>query len=919
MFNADFGKTSSRMEHQQLHPFENLPKRRKLDHGDSTRLLSHDDYTVGWVCALSLEAAAAMGMLDKVHPALNSHPCDSNSYTLGSINNHNVVIACLPSGLYGTTSAATVASNMFISFGSIRHLLMVGIGGGAPSAASDIRLGDVVVSIPTPRFEGVVQYDYGKTIGEGRFERTGTLNKPSTSLLTAVSNLRAENLRGGSQIPILMSEMLARNPQMGTAYKSPGPHKDLLFVSDYEHDQAKPTCELCDRERLVARSTRGDDRPVVRPLRPDSIGEPATELNILCFEMEAAGLMDNFPCLVIRGVSDYSDSHKKKEWQCYAAATAAAYAKQLLATISVSGPGHVPESAVPRSITAAAHRASMMDALRFDQLESRQTTIKSAHAKTCKWLLQKKEHMDWLDSNRFPEHRGFLWIKGKAGSGKSTMMKFAFQQAVATRHEKTVMISFFFNARGEDLEKTTLGMYRSLLFQLFQNIPELQALFDEVRWLNGEENISWSHTILQHLFRRSIALLGGRCITCFIDALDEYEEEQVRAMIDYIQSLGEHAISSGVQLHVCFSSRHYPHIAVEKGLELVLENQEGHTDDIARYLHSELKIGRSKQAGQIQDEILEKASGIFLWVVLVTQILRREFERGRLHELRKRLREIPAGLSDLFKDILTRDTANMDDLLLIIQWILFAKRPLNLGELYYAILSADPENLADVWDPASTSPDDMSRFLLDTSKGLAEVTKSKDKTVQFIHESVRDFLLKENGLRELWPEHQQRFEALSHDRLKECCHNFLQNDVQSHIPVEDNLPSASSEEARILRESLGEQFPFLEYAVHNLLHHADAAQRDGIHQEIFLQNFDLSGWIRCSNTIERYQIRRHTSSASLLYILAECDLPNLIRVVRKGKPCIDLPGERYRQPLFAAIVNGCEASVRTLLQPDEAF
>ncbi|PWY90578.1 hypothetical protein BO94DRAFT_584570 [Aspergillus sclerotioniger CBS 115572] len=261
----------------------------------------------------------------------------------------------------------------------------------------------------------------------------------------------------------------------------------------------------------------------------------------------------------------------------------------------------------------------------------------------------------------------------------------------------------------------------------------------------------------------------------------------------------------------------------------------------------------------------------------------------------------------------------MDDLLLSIQWILFAKRPLKLGGFYYAILSANPDNLTDAWEPGSICPDDMSRFLLDSSKGLAEVTKSKDKTVQFIHESVRDFLLKENGLRELWPEHQHRFEALSHDQLKKCCNNFLQTDCRKHIPMDEDLPSASSEDARMLRQTLAEQFPFLEYAVRNLLHHADVAERDGIHQETFLRDLDFLGWVRCSNAIERYQIRRHTPSASLLYVLGEYDLPNLIRTVRKRKSCIDAAGERYRQPLFAAMVNGCEASVRALLQPDEAF
>ncbi|GKZ87351.1 hypothetical protein AnigIFM59636_003769 [Aspergillus niger] len=900
------------MEHQQPHILEKTPKRRKLDNRENLQQLSHDDYTIGWVCALAIEAAAATAMLDQIHPALPTHPRDSNSYTLGSIGSHHVVIACLPAGVYGTTSAATVASNMFISFGSIRHLLMVGIGGGVPSASADIRLGDVVVSIPTPRFEGVVQYDYGKTIGQGRFERTGTLNKPSTSLLTAVSSLRAADLRNGSQIPSLMSQMLARNPQMAETFTSPGCQRDLLFASDYEHDPAEPTCELCDRKNLVTRSTRSSDRPVVHYgliasgnqviKHAQTRDQLAAQLNILCFEMEAAGLMDNFPCLVIRGVSDYSDSHKNKAWQGYAAATAAAYAKQLLATISVCGPGPISDYAGPGAITAVQHRASMMDALRFDQLESRQATIKPAHAKTCKWLLEKQEYVDWLDSKHFPEHCGFLWIKGKAGSGKSTMMKFAFQQANATVTAETDVISFFFNARGEDLEKSTLGMYRSLVAQLLEKVPELRMLLDELDNGSGGESYTWSHEILQHTFRRSISRLGGRRVICFIDALDECEEEEVRAMIDFIQSLGEHAISSRVQLHVCFSSRHYPHITIEKGLELILEDQEGHADDIARYLHSELKIGRSKQAEEIRREIHEKASGIFLWMVLVVQILNREYQRGRLHALRKRLREIPAKLGDLFKDILTRDTVNMEDLFLSIQWILFARRPLKREELYFAILSADPDNLASAWDPEDITEQEIDRFILSTSKGLAETTKSKAKTVQFIHESVRDYLLKENGLRELWPEHQGSFEASSHDRLKQCCNNTLLSEASNHIPEEEYIASASRDEFKTLRDSVSRKFPFLEYAVHNVLQHCEAAEKGGVHQGCFLGSFNLPRWKRCSNAFEKYKSRRHTDSTCLISILAKDDLSSLVRVICKDKPCASIPSTRDLELLVSYAV-----------------
>src|SRR5205814_1409874 len=187
---------------------------------------------------------------------------------------------------------------------------------------------------------------------------------------------------------------------------------------------------------------------------------------------------------------------------------------------------------------------------------------------------------------------------------------------------------------------------------------------------------------------------------------------------------------------------------------------EGHNQDIANYLHSELKAGSSKQVEQVRTEILEKASGIFLWVVLVVQILNKEYDRGRIHALRKRLQEIPTKLNELFKDILTRDGQNMEDLLLCIQWILYAKRPLKREELYFAILSGEAPEALTAWNPEEITKQDMERFILSSSKGLAEVTKSTDQTVQFIHESVRDFLL-ENGLSDLWSEFGGNFPSLS--------------------------------------------------------------------------------------------------------------------------------------------------------------
>src|ERR1700727_2318514 len=229
----------------------------------ATTTMKHHDYTVAWVCALPLEMAAAKSMLDEIHPNLPTSSNDQNTYVLGKIHAHNVVIACLPSGVYGTTSAATVANQMLFTFKSIRFGLMVGIGGGAPSKEADIRLGDVVVSKPTGDFGGVVQYDFGKTVGQGAFERTGRLNKPPQMLLPAIARLQADQMMETSRIPEFLSEMIATSPRMRADFTYRGQEQDRLFDAAFDHHALQNTCDTCDISRLVTRPVRDRHDPVI--------------------------------------------------------------------------------------------------------------------------------------------------------------------------------------------------------------------------------------------------------------------------------------------------------------------------------------------------------------------------------------------------------------------------------------------------------------------------------------------------------------------------------------------------------------------------------------------------------------------------------------------------------------------------------
>lgn len=297
------------------------PKRQK------TLRYDPNQYTIAWICALHIEMAAARAMLDEIHEDLPQDANDKNTYMLGSIGRHNIVIACLPNGHYGTNNAASVLTNMLRSFTSIHNGFMVGIGGGVPSRA-DIRLGDVVVGTR------VMQYDLCKLV-DGDIQRTAHAKTPHYSLQTAVSNLRSKHELGPSRVPTILQETAAKYPEYGHP-ASP----DRLFLSTYKHDPRFSSCCACDQSKVLPKSARSPNHPKIHhgaiasgnQVMKDSSARDdiARKLDIICFEMEAAGLMDVLPCLPIRGICDYADSHKSKEWQKYAAATAAAYAKELI-------------------------------------------------------------------------------------------------------------------------------------------------------------------------------------------------------------------------------------------------------------------------------------------------------------------------------------------------------------------------------------------------------------------------------------------------------------------------------------------------------------------------------------------------------------------------------------------------------------
>ena len=432
-----------------------------------------------------------------------------------------------------------------------------------------------------------------------------------------------------------------------------------------------------------------------------------------------------------------------------------------------------PISDTTEEISIQERRKRLLSSLRFDQMDSRRSTIKSAYSTTCEWLLKHPKYINWTDPNKLHQHHGFLWINGKPGAGKSTLVNYARTHVDRERPEGEILVSFFFNARGDELERSTIGMYRTLLLELLKKVVDLQNILDNIHPSpSGQsQDPTWTIELLRENLSVAIARLGQRRLKCFIDALDECDEQQIREMVIFFEELGQKALKNGNQLYVCFASRHYPVFDTRDGLQLTLEHEHGHGEDLTKYIQHHLRAGKGKYIEEVRMHIREKANGVFMWAVLVIDILNKEFLRGRIFAVRERLQEIPTKLSDLFRDILRRDGVNMTDLLLCLQWILFAKRPLRREEFYFAMvagLAPGPENMIE-WSSERITLEDMDRFVLNSSKGLAELTKSKTPIVQFIHESVRDFLVKDNGLWQLWPKLGKDLYSSSHDQLKRCC------------------------------------------------------------------------------------------------------------------------------------------------------
>lgn len=395
-----------------------------------------------------------------------------------------------------------------------------------------------------------------------------------------------------------------------------------------------------------------------------------------------------------------------------------------------------------------------------------------------------------------------LWLKGKPGAGKSTLMKTALHRTGRKHGQKFIIASFFFNARGNELERNPNGLYRSILHQIvkqdatilnwFHNIYEAKRDSMRTRW-------EWAEEELESLLRDALSVTRTKPICLFVDALDECEASKARDLVYYFRMLTDMAYASGQTLKICLSSRHYPTITLDRCPEIVVEDT--NSNDIQVYVRSTLhsqQLIHGPFVIDLQDTIIRQASGIFLWVVLVVGIVSRVLDEGKgPQEIHNILRKVPRDLDLLFTDILNGvNEEEQERSLALVRWVLFAHKELSIDSIYLAITfsTESPYKSIGQWPQIyqnRTHPQQITRLIRNLSKGLIEVSWSG---VQFIHEAVRSFFVHGKGLAILENRLTSPSAILGHLTIIRGClhHTYLEELLPTIRPlIPDPSPEAS--------------------------------------------------------------------------------------------------------------------------------
>lgn len=499
-------------------------------------------------------------------------------------------------------------------------------------------------------------------------------------------------------------------------------------------------------------------------------------------------------------------------------------------------------------------RTGCLKSLSFPNMDQREFLAEDAATNTCTWLLNHEEYKTWLG-----QRHGLLFIVGKPGAGKSTLIRYALRNA---SYSTDVVACFFFFGRGNDLQKNSCGLFRSLLHQLLDQIPEMLSDFIPAykkKRQKSESDIDWHETELREILEQWILSASrDRPIRIYVDALDEAGEDVAEKLIAYFEKLIERLGPTKAGFAVCFSCRHYPILVPKSTLKICVEEE--NDQDIATYVQQRLtkyQLSDPAEAQELEQEIIGKASGIFQWVVLIIPIIIEADKNGaNIKRIRQKIEEIPGELGDLYGYILSRIEDHKRAAQLM-QWVCFSLWPLSLEELRYAMvvdLTNDFTSLEEFHGSVDfvETDEQMKKMVKSLSGGLAEIVENKDRqTVRFIHQSVNDYLI-ERGLQKLDPSFlddvnhylsksglpnfpSDNVVSLAHFRISRSCGKYMAlKEILEEVKGLDLRKHLDNIERK--RNELNSRFPFLEYSA-EWISHAKIVEKQQICQADLLPLF----------------------------------------------------------------------------------
>ncbi|RYP81096.1 hypothetical protein DL769_002152 [Monosporascus sp. CRB-8-3] len=912
-------RTKRDRDHDQA-PLQDTHKRRRLvgDDGsgnssevpeDTPRRLSNHNYVVGWICALHTEYVAAREFLDERHDGPEGvSPNDNNSYTLGRIGKHNVVIAVLPFGEYGTDPAASVATHMLHSFPNVRIGLTVGIGGGAPTTKHDIRLGDVVVSAPCKNHGGVFQYDYGKTIQDQAFRATRFLNQVPTVLRTALNDLKAIYEADGHTLHESVSAILRKKPRLAKTFQRPGADQDRLFRADVVHppDDDRSCAEACgnDTSRLVVRSDREphEDNPAIHygliasanQVMKDAVlrDRLAKEEEVLCFEMEAAGLVNHFPCLVIRGICDYADSHKSKEWQGYAAMTAAAYTKDLLSRIRptrVENEKRIYDLLVEATQVTKELATETRDNIRHIISDKRSDDMH-------RWLSPSNPSANYTRALHLRHKDSGRWLLDSENSA-------IIEELHRTSSHSQTLLYFYFDF--SDTAKQSLeNMARSLLCQLYYQTPGVQNLLDSLYSSNNNGKSQPRVDSLCSTLREMIDSADN--VRIVLDALDECSTR--KELLDWIRSL--HDMNS----HMCLLTTSRPEQDIESKIRDwaraadIVPLQSGLVrEDICQFIHARVHndnaLSRWQGKPTVQEEIesalRDKADGMFRWVTCQLDALENCLD---YRALQKALRTLPRTLDETYVRILENiPPDHLPYTKRILQFLTFSERPLRIDEAVDAIAVSLTETPRFDASNRMPIPTEISRYC---SSLVAVVEKEDDAgdmttEIQLSHYSVKEWLISNR----LDPNLSEEFrEPNARAVLAQICIAYLL-DLSHDLPVRE----------------ITRLFPFAKYTARFWAYHAVVGETatsavTAMAMELFNSQVAYRGTYKLYDPDEVWsEENERRRSKPPLYFAAYHGLYQAARQLLNKDTDVNAQGGYYGSALQTASVRGYGKIIRLLL------